>query len=48
MRILVLQHDHDSGLDALEPPLRAAGADIESGSPTRRPRRSTRSRRTTA
>jgi GMP synthase-like glutamine amidotransferase len=29
MRILALQHDHDSGLAALEAPLRAAGADIE-------------------
>ena len=29
MRILVMQHDDDSGLDALEAPLRAAGADIE-------------------
>lgn len=29
MRILALQHEHDSGLDALEAPMRAAGADIE-------------------
>ena len=29
MRILAMQHDDDSGLDALEAPLRAAGADIE-------------------
>jgi GMP synthase (glutamine-hydrolysing) len=29
MRILVMQHDHDSALDALEPPLVAAGAELE-------------------
>ena len=29
MRILAMQHDHDSGLDALEAPLRAAGTDLE-------------------
>ena len=29
MRILVLQHDDDSALDALEQPLREAGAEIE-------------------
>jgi GMP synthase-like glutamine amidotransferase len=29
MRILVFQHDHDSGLDALEAPFLDAGADVE-------------------
>ena len=29
MRILALQHDDDSGLDALAGPLREAGAEIE-------------------